>query len=379
MKKDQKILKPALAEVDQFKPIKSIKPIRSSVLAWVIRVVPILMVLALPLILWENSPLQVPGKEMFSTGLFAAALALFVFQVLMDQISIIFVTLWRRGSIAGVKGQEKSLKKAFASYSQFILEVEDQLNNKYQWAMGVVFALLVLVWYLPNLLILGKGFIILLGLAVEVFIAMLIGMVVWRMVSIGWQVWRLPEKYDLEIQVVHPDQCGGLEPLGNLCLSNALILAVAGIFLGGWISIGPITEYSEYATAYTPVFRVLLIVPIVLSFISFLLPLWTTHRVMVAKKAEIQMRLDELAKSIYAESTILLNQTYELDFTQGDERNNRLNLMRNVYSQHQKIPTWPINTTIISKFIAAQAMPVLSFIGVGDPVVKILNQFFKSI
>jgi hypothetical protein len=374
MKADPKILKTVSVEKDEF---KSINPIRSPALAWVIKVVPIIMVLALPLILWEQGPLKVPGKEMFSTGLFAAALALFAFQILMNQISTIFGTLWRRGSIAGVKGQDKSAEEAIESYNQFIREVEDQLNNKYQWVMGGVFAALVLVWYFPILLRLGGGFIILLGLVVEIIIALLIGTVVWRMVFISWQVWHLPEKYELEIQVVHPDQCGGLEPLGNLCLWNALILAVAGIFLGGWISIGPNTPYSEYAEAYSQIFRVLLIVPILLSFASFLLPLWTTHRVMVEKKAEIQIRLDELAKFIYAESTILLNKTGDMDFENGDERNKRLNLMRSVYSQHQQIPTWPINMNIIYKFAAAQAMPVLSFIGFADPFVKVLSDVIR--
>lgn len=376
MKNNPKNLKPASVEKDEFKPLN---PIRSPVLAWVVKIVPILMVLALPLILWDKSPLVVPGKEMFSTGLFAAAVALFAFQVLMERISTIFSTLWRRGSIAGVMGQNKSAKEVLASYHQFIAEMENQLNSKYQWIMGVVFALLVLVWYLPILINLGNGFIILLGLVVETFIALLIGVVVWRMVFISWQVWRLPERYELEIQVVHPDQCGGLEPLGNLCLWNALILAVAGIYLGGWISIGPNTQFSNYAVTYGPIFSVLLIVPIILSFVTFLLPLWTTHLVMVRKKAEIQIRLDELAKAIYAESNVLLDKTDELNFTEGDERNKRLSLMRTIYSQHQKIPTWPINTNIISKFAAAQAMPVLSFVGIADPVVKVLGELIKIV
>jgi len=372
MKPDQKILKPV--EKDEFEPIK---PIQSPTLAWVIKAVPVIMVLALPLILWDNSPLNVPGKEMFSTGLFSAAMALFAFQVLMNRISTIFGTLWRRGSIVGLKGQTASKKESVDSYHHFIREVETQLNNKYQWVMGGVFAVLVLVWYLPILIHLGNGFIILLGLVVEIIIALLIGTVVWRMVLISWQVWHLPEKYELEIQVVHPDQCGGLEPLGNLCLWNALILAVAGIFFGGWISIGPNTQFADYAEAYSQIFRVLLAVPIILSFVSFLLPLWTTHRVMVEKKAEIQIRLDELAKSIFTESTVLLNKTGDINFEKGDERNKRLSLMRNVYSQHQRIPTWPINTNIIYKFAAAQAMPVLSFIGFADPFVKILSDALK--
>lgn len=370
---DPQIRERVLAERDEFRPIK---PIRSPALRWFLRLVPIGMVLAVPLILWEKSPLVVPGKEMFSTGLLAAAFALFAFQTLMEIISTIFGTLWRRGSIAGTKGKQE---EAASSYQQFMKEVEDRLNSKYQWIMGLAFAMLVLVWYLPNLIAWGKGFVILLGLVVELFIAVLIGAVAWRMIFIGWQVWRLPEKYELNVQVVHPDQCGGLEPLGNLCLWNALILAMAGIFLGGWISIGPHTQFAAYAEAYGPLFHVLLIVPIILSFVSFFLPLWTTHLVMANKKAEIQIDLDELAKSIYTESMILLNNTNKSDFAEGDERNKRLILMRSVYSQHQKIPTWPINMNIIAKFAAAEAMPVLSFLGIANPIAKGIIESFRAI
>ncbi len=50
------------------------------------------------------------------------------------------------------------------------------------------------------------------------------------------------------------------------------------------------------------------------------------------------MQLDELAKSIYAESTMLLDPTQSLHVIEGDERNKRLSLMRDIHTRHQKIP-----------------------------------------
>jgi hypothetical protein len=256
-------------------------------------------------------------------------------------------------------------------------EAEDQLNSNYQWIMAVIFGLLVFTWYPFSRT--GGSYLFLIGLGVEVVIAFFIGFVVWRMIAIGSQIWRLPKKHELEVQVLHPDQCGGLEPLGNLCLWNALITAVAGIFLGGWISIGPTTQYAFYAAKYNSIFEILLIIPIIISFTTFILPLWTTHQAMARKKAEIQFQLDDLAKSIYTESTILLDRPHLLDLEEGEERNKRLGLMREIYLQHQKIPTWPINTNILTKFAAAQAMPVLSFVGIGGPIANILSFILKLV
>ncbi len=347
-----------------------------------ILLIPLLILASLPAILWPSNPLDISGREMFSTGLLTAALALFAFEMLMVRISTLFGTLWRRGSIAeapkpGEDPTTATNRQAISSYRQFMQDIEDELNSRYQWVTAVIFGLLVFTWYPLHQP--AGNYEYLIGLGVEIVIAFFIGLVVWRMVSIGWHIWHLPKKHELEVQVLHPDQCGGLEPLGNLCLWNALITAVAGIYLGGWISIGPTTPFASYAFKYGTIFRILLIVPILLSFLTFIWPLWTTHQAMAKKKAEIQIRLDDLAKSIYAESTVLLNQTYHQDVTEGDERNRRLNLMREIYTQHQKIPTWPINTSILTKFAVAQAVPVLSYIGVGGPIASVLSALLKLV
>ncbi len=93
----------------------------------------------------------------------------------------------------------------------------------------------------------------------EHFIAFIIGLMAWRMLVIGVQVWKLGKRFDLNPQLGHPDTCGGLEPLGNLCLWNALILALPGVFLGGWIILGPSTKYGDI---YTSLFYKLLILPV---------------------------------------------------------------------------------------------------------------------
>lgn len=353
------------------------------------------MLVAVPIIAWPSNPLGIPGQFFFSTGFISANLALFAFQILMQRITQIFEVLWRRGVIAdrtrpvnkvassqGVSGRrDDTLQRTVPDdqYRTFSKEVEGTLNSRGQWIMAAICVALVLTWYLYSFsLRFVREPILIIGIIVEILVGTVIGLMVWRMIVIGIQVWKLPQRFDLIIQVGHPDKCGGLEPLGNLCLWNALIIATAGLFLGGWIAIGPSTPYRDYAAFYEPIFRPLLAMPITLSFVSFLLPLWGTHLLMAAKKSEIEYQLDELAQSIYRQDRELLNSADKLDPAEGENRLKKLELMRQIYSQNQRIPTWPINIAILSKFLASQAISILSFVGVAEPIASLVTGILQS-
>jgi len=73
-----------------------------------------------------------------------------------------------------------------------------------------------------------------------------------------------------------------LEPLGNLCLCNAKIIGVWGAFLGGWIILSTIYKFIG---PYVPYFTLMLFVLLAVATISFFLPLWGVHLVMLEKKA----------------------------------------------------------------------------------------------
>jgi hypothetical protein len=354
------------------------------------------MLVAVPIIAWPSNPLGIPGQFLFSTGFVAATLALFFFQVLMQRISEIFEVLWRRGVIAnstqpsnnlapshGVRSQRLNTAQRtvlFEKYRTFVKKTEGNLNSKGQWIMATIFIALVLTWYLNTFSFrVFKEPILIVGILAEVIIGTVIGLMAWRMIIIGTRVWRLPQRFDLVIQSGHPDQCGGLEPLGNLCLWNALIITMAGLYLGGWIAIGPSTPYRSLAISYAPIFRQLLVIPIILSFVSFFIPLWSTHRVMVAKKNEIESQLDELTQSIYRESRELLNSADRLDLVETEKRLKNMGFMREIYSQNQRIPAWPINVAILSKFLASQAIPVLSVLGIAEPIASMVAGLLQNI
>jgi hypothetical protein len=357
---------------------------------------PWLMLATIIVILWPSNPLGVPGREMFASGMFTASLAILAFTRLMQLIPDTFDGLHRRQLIA-LKGAEppdpsptawqhpdradqKPDPALLAVYNRYALDIENMLNGRGQWgAVGVCLAL-VIGWVV-------FGFagdvvrrpILLVGLIVQCLIACVIGVSAWRMVVVGVQVGLIPRRFDLRPQFTHPDRCGGLQPIGNLCLWNALIAATAGIFLGGWLAIGPHTVFRDLALRYEQTFRWLLLVPICVSTVSFFLPLWGIHRAMAQGKAKALLRFEDLALSIDAEARRLVLVAKTLEAEEGERRANRLAMMRRVYGENARMPEWPINVELLTKFASAQTVPVLSLLGVAQPIVDLVTSLLSSV
>ncbi len=304
---------------------------------------------------------------MFASGLIAASAALFLFRSLLRRIPDTFSSIWDREI---VRAQEKD-------YASFMGELEDRLNSRGQWVAGALFAALVLTWYpfwkaeFVGLALITAGYIL------ESFGAFLLGLLAWRMLVVGLEARRLGREFDLTPQLGHPDRAGGLAPLGNLCLWNAMVVSVAGVYLGGWVLVGPMTAYQPIALAYTPLYYKLLSIPIVVGVISFFLPLWSIHRVMVARRAEVLRELDKLGKSINDLSRKLLSEVDELEPATSEEMGKRLERMQRVYEQSQHIPVWPFNTSILVKFLGTQLVPVLTLTGIGQPVVEVIDALLQ--
>jgi hypothetical protein len=363
--------------------------VRSRVLRWVLRLLP-----------WAILPyvIAVVGARdpMYTSGIVAAALALFVFQFLVQRIPETLGTLWNRNIIAAkpttVLDDANPIEEALNStanslnpappekqYRTFIHDFEGLLNHSGQWAMVVFFALLGFASF-PYEAGGLKAFIedlrgwhswrLWYELFVEPFTGFILGLVVWRMIIIGVQVWRLGKKFDLTPQPGHPDRCGGLESLGNLCLWNALLVTIPGVYLGGWIILGPSTEYGDF---YTPLFSKLLLVPMALAAISFFLPLWSVHQAMVAKRAVLRQQLDQLAQSISHLAREMLDRADELEPEEGEKMAKKLELMQQIYQQNKHYPVWPFNLGILVKFMTSQAVPLLGLTGLGQPILKAIT------
>ena len=357
--------------------LETFQGIQSRILHWVLWLLPcFILSISIVIFILYPDPLDNPGVVMYISGMVAAALSLFAFQLLMKRIPETFSALWYRKIIVDkptiVLFDANTTEEALSSinnssnsaqieiekqYLKYINDLEKLMNCPGQWVMGIFFALLVFTWDYSSV--------------IEFFIAFIIGLMAWRMTIAAVKVWQLGRKFSLKPQLGHADGCGGLEPLGNLCLWNALIIIIPGIFLGGWIIIGldflgASTQYIFLAKSYTPLYSKLLLIPISFAVFSFFLPLLSVHQIMVIWKTEVRRQLDKLGYCIDQMECEILNRADKLEPKEVKMMTMNLELMQQICQKNQSIPTWPFNVGIMVKFMASQAVPVLGcIIGFG--------------
>lgn len=363
-----------LAVLETFEPLQSISfwGRRFSPLAILLRISPGLIFL-FAIVLQPIWPIA--DWPMFYSGLLASALSLILFPLLMKRIKYTLGTLWDReiislkveslGSLEPNEETTESEANLSASvalekkYSIFIRKFQKWLNSPYQWISGLAFAALVFTWHhykLEDSAQIG-----------EHLIAFVIGLMAWRMIVIGIFVWQMGREFDIHPQLGHPDECGGLEPLGYLCLWNALLLSILGVFLGGWIILGPSTNYGD---EYTSLFWKLLWIPVSWAGISFFLPLWSFHNILVEKRDEVQLQLNQLGQRIDQLSHEILDRCHELEPEESEKMAKKLEILQQTYQQNKNYPVWPFNADLIKKLTLSQTVQVLSLTGLSKPIIN---------
>lgn len=395
-----------LATENVLRAARGIKTVRSPWLATILRVLPWLALIVALVILYFGERVGAPGPQIFGTGVVTVVIVLLAFQGLLARVPQTLAALWRRKLILsrsntaeeeqGPAGKQSLNPQEHAEkYLDYVNEFERLLNNR-RGQLGMVIAFEILVnlwlgflnpefWYgsipgRPNL------FLRVLELIFDMAVAALLAPMAWRLIIIGLQISRLPVLFDLKVQFEHPDQCGGLEPLGNLCLWNILIISLPLVFLGGWLLIaqGDTSGVSFYettlpqsvlgqATYYAEDFTLLLGVLVPFTMMGFILPLWNTHRVMVEKRERLLTRLDEHVENITNEWNAAVDQMGNLTTTEGNEKLARLEFARQIYQRQKRLPVWPINLNIFLKFASTQAIPWLSLSGLGPGLIKLLG------
>ncbi len=385
-----------------------LRPVRRPVLQFLLYGLPwaILIVLVIEMVQSFTDPTLKPSDIdwLLFSAQFTAALALFAFQMLMQQIPEAFDVLWSRDIIAlkqtpkpaapeiqapkAADNADGSSPGLVRQYADFIRGVEDSLNHRGSLILGILFAGLGIVRFpyeaggispfldeLASMSMTDR-----LDVLFEGLIGFIIGLMAWRMVFTALQVSELGNRFDLKVKFEHPDAAGGLEPLGNLCLWDALVLSIAGIFFGVWLIIGPrVPRYYDSSGHffYNSLYYSLLLVPIILAPITFILPLWSVHRLMVEKAVAIKRDLDNLGENIDRLGRELLTSADELDPEQAQKKINSLELMRQLYRSNQNIPSWPLNVGLLTKFATAQIVPLLGLTGLGAPLLKVVDALAK--
>lgn len=341
----------------------------------------------------DNDPME-------ASAFLAISLSLFAFLRLSCLIPKTLGNLWANSLItlndAQLQGYDlkQTPKKTIIAgfYLHFIKSFEKILNSPCQWISGIIFATIgvwienyfwgeSLVRDLNSLYhIIKNNFITSYEGYEFLFIGFVIGCMAWRMIAVGIQVFSMGWKLDIEPNLLHQDKCGGLSPIGYLCFWNVLITSFLGIFLAGWLVLAKIPPYSfVYNQSYIPIHTALLALVVEWLIFGFFLPLWGIHKELIANRENFLKDRGKLSSKIEELRRDMVNKIPSLPAGEESKISERLNKMIEAYNIGLTYPTWPFNTSIIKKLAISQVIPVITLLGAGDSISKILQAVIDNL
>jgi len=335
----------------------------------------------------------------FLFGLIVLVVEVYVTREFFENIPRTFQELIERKAIKGLRKNSFTAQKLIA----FLDEFESKLNNRVPLILGGIFEVIILIAnqraLLFPIIFLPEGYPIA-ALVINfftVFIPMTIagyavGVAVWKCFVTGYFVHQFSIIFDISVSPTHPDKAGGLKPLGDLIFSLALILIVASLALSIVTIASSINEsiykllvnmysqkyqviapYDLYSTVW--VAKISLGVVLILSFVSFLVPLTSTHRRMRNEKIFLLSSLTGIGNKIAELEK--QSQKVNLDYKIRNEVFEEINSLSKIYDRTYKTPVWPFDRDTLLKFFTPQVISLLSLLGIVQPVIDAISSWVK--
>jgi tetratricopeptide (TPR) repeat protein len=330
-----------------------------------------------------------------SSWLIIIVLSVFVFYNLILLIPDALSTLWNRNvfitKAIQLSEKEESKKNETRTitletdYKKFVSMFEQKLNSFMGNLIFIAFGIIgggVLDYtyynnYIKNdasvfcvFLEIGSW----LNLFIVLFAGAIIGFMAWRVVIIGWAVRLITEWFDLNPQFDHPDTCGGLSPLGNICLLNALMTGIFSSFLGLFIIAIETTHLRWHYGFLMDCLILLLLIALTISIIAFLWPIWNVHKIMKNRRKAISRKLDILGIEIDNLLRNMFEDEIELDSDRLQQRIMKLQTIEKAYELNSQFREWPFDSNTVKTFLSSIIIPILGLTGIGEWLVNIFKE-----
>jgi len=377
--------------------LSRIQIIQSQTLKWLFDGVPIAVVASTTLLTFAGWYSKTGVDLLYLSAGLAIVISILFTRDLFEQFPKVLLMLWRR-KILCPRQREAAAPHASPSqparkmFLEVIQAIPERMNNYVGPIWGVLGVVVAgwLIWLLDTdvlqqvYLNLRTPF----SWAVLVFLVRLAflmagfvaGTIAWRILVIADTVSKLGKLFDFDLQINHPDACGGLRPIGDLCLKLAYVISPFPILLGLWLvfinlldirflrmapeNLGPLSSTIIFLTIPTAI----------LCIFIFFLPLGSVHATMLRAKSRLQIELDSISQEIHQLSTSLLTRANDLAPQRGTSLEEKIEFLKRVYARNSQIPTWPYKSTHLWGLISTQVVPSL---GVISSLVGIVRGFGK--
>jgi hypothetical protein len=372
----------------------SLPIVRNRGFRWLFDTVPVAVVASTTVMTFAGLYTRVGVDLLYLTGGLAILISILVTRTLFEQFPHILLMLWRRKLLC-----PRDTHAAFAEprsqtidmvFLRFIRAIPESMNSKAEIIFGMSGILIAgwTIWLLDtdilreiyvnfrtHLLWYSILLLVRLSFIAAGFVAGIIG---WRIMVIADTISKLGKTFDFDIQINHPDGCGGLRPIGDLCLKLAYVISPLPILLGLWlvfINFFDLRYLRMVPENLVPLGSTLVLLAIptaALCLFSFFMPLGTVHTAMLRAKSKLQIELDDISQEIHQLSTDLLTKANSLAPQQGIPLEEKIEFLKRVYARNSQIPTWPYRSTHIWGLISTQIVPSL---GVISSIVGFIQGF----
>lgn len=322
-------------------------------------------------------------------GMFLTLFIEFIaFRNFLERIREVFSTLWQEGIVETECSQDETASR----FASFLKNFERSLCSRRRLLLGWIGVAIGLsfCWksgFLPLIFsrwfdgsdVVTKLITTFVGTIALVIPASMVGYTMgigaWISLITGLYVHRFGKEFSIVVQPSHPDQAGGLKPLGDLIFAMAAILVIASLALSG------LTIYADYVDFYTTQLfaRILLASAVVLSLIAFLLPLLTIHNRMVDEKKQLKALLAKIARRIADLEREAQTNFYEMNHEKRKDVFDEIDSLKELYQRSSHMPTWPFNRDIVLRFATPQVFSLLSLVGITDPIIRAINSVLSSL
>jgi hypothetical protein len=197
-----------------------------------------------------------------------------------------------------------------------------------------------------------------------------VGAVAWCFCVAARTLWCLSGRgVRLRVLFGHPDNCGGLRPLGDASLGMTYPLLVGCVLLTTWalpgvfpfgLSSSANKFVQHYLTLFVPATRVALVAVVGLTAALFVGPLWKIHCRMAAVRGEYEheygRRLDQVLRS----GGVTLLSASDSDVKEAAER---LRALESLSPESLRLSDWPIDGRMVAKYVATPMATLITSFG----------------
>jgi hypothetical protein len=339
---------------------------------------------------YTNTPIE----ALYVSGGIALILYLLLSNELFDKFPQTIKILWQRKLLQPFSKNALKAKNSLQKEPvlKFLQESRLQINDRLSLVFGFAgfFISLWLVWLFDHYWILkipdyAKSIPVplLLGLfirAVFIFTCFVCGIVARQIFVVGKRVYDLGKQFRLDVKTNHPDGCGGLSPIGDLCLKLAYCIAPFLILIGAWLiltntlDISYLHMQSSQLNSLISTLQILLLPFIVLSFLIFFFPITSIHTSMKRTKSIYDVQLDLISQKIHFIEIEILTQADNLPNDRRIILEENIDFLKRSQSRFQSIPTYPFRISHLFRLTSSQIIPI---IGVSMSIVSFIKDLVK--